>query len=232
MRENLIVNLDVDTYQHDTNPNIIKFWHIFLVILVFLVGLFIATFVVCGTSSICKLQIPTLHNLMESTLITPFLITALNVIFLLHFLVSIGIYFLSKYRAKRWDIVLLIFTISTYGSIIITLFVFPFTDWDNDYANYLIIISLCLWMFAVNMCLINHYKHIIYRNKHFIIWNIVAAVIYFISSVLYFVLHTFFPLELSGILAVEICSGLSVVVFLAVCVFHLWKLEFVVKVSN
>ena len=153
-------------------------------------------------------------------------------IFLLHFFVSVGIYYLTKHRAKRWSIVLIVFTVSTYASVIITLFVFPFTDWDKDYANYLIICSLCFWMFSIIICVAKHYKHIVYNKKNLILWNIVSASVYLLGSIAYFIMHTFFPSELSGILAAEICSGLSVVIFLACCFVHLWKIQLIVKVPG
>lgn len=230
MEENFSVNLDNDNYQQEINPNVIKFWHIFVVIICFFLGLFISTFVICGTNNKCREHIPTMHNLMESTLILPFIITAVNIVFLLHFLISIGIYYLTKNRAQRFIIFQVISTIATYISIVITLFVFPFTDWKNDYANYFIIFSLCLWMLSNVICLIKHYKHNFYAKKNLIVWNISSAVTYCLSSITYFILQTFFPLELAGILASEICSGLSIVIFMVLCFIHLWKLELVIRI--
>jgi hypothetical protein len=229
MEEN-IIDLNDDNYQHSVHPNTIKCWYIFVVILLFIVALFISTFVVCGTNGKCRKEIPTLHNLLESTIVTPFLIMGLTAVFILHFLISIGIYFITKHRAGKFTVLLLIITFATYISIIITLFVFPFTAWDNDYANYLIICSLCLWMFITTLCLMKHYRNIIYRKKSLIMWNITAGFVYTFASIGYFIVQTFFPSQLSGILACEICSGVSIVVFLAVSFIHIWKLEAIIKV--
>jgi hypothetical protein len=225
----MIINLNNTDYQQDIIPNKIKFWHIFIIIAIFLILLFISIFVICGINNECRKEVPTLKNLLKSLVISPFLITGLNAIFALHFLISVGIYFVTKQRALKWSTLLLFSALCTYVSVIITLFVFPFTDWKNDYADYLIICSLSLWMVITNICLLKHNTYILYRTQIINVWNIGSNVIYILSSIIYFVMQTFFPNELSGILVLEICSALSVFIFLISVFVHLRKVEIIIK---
>lgn len=225
----MITDLDHDDYLTEENPVIIKLWHIVVGIIGLIATLFVATFVVCGTNTMCRMKIPTLDHLMDSTIIQPFLITCINAVFVLHFLNSSGVYSMVRRKTPRWSKLLSLSTLITYISIAVTMFVFPFTDWDGDYANYLLLLSLAIWMTVVTCCLFVYYKHLVYEKKTLLIWNVVSAFVYTVSSVVYFVLETFFPLEQSGILAVEISLCLGILVFLVVTFVHIWKLEFHVK---
>lgn len=161
---------------------------------ILLVVLFIAAFLVPHISSF-----PILNNLLRDPNVLPFLITAMVDVFLMHLLISLCT--IKTMHQRKWLQVLLMF--GTYAAIFVSLFVFAFVTTTADYAVYLIVCFNIAWM-------INTVR---FSNRLFA-WNVSACVVYTLSSFVYFVLYTFYPQQLSGILAVEIASGLSFVFFL------------------
>lgn len=203
---------------------------LFLILIGIIIILTISSILVCSTNSPCNHTIPTLNNLLNVILVAPYVITEINVIFWFHILVSACLYYMTHAHSPRWSRVQFISSLLIYFSIILTLFILPFTTWDNDYANYLIILSIIVWMISVILALQKSYRHIEGGKQWWVLWNITCCIVYIASSLVYMILRTFFSAELSGILAVEISSGLSFVLFLSVCVIHIWHLEFFIKI--
>lgn len=214
------------------NPHIknIPLYRVFLFFILLVVILIITTILVCGTDQTCRKTVPTLNNLLNSALVAPFLVTGLNAILGLHLFVSVGIYYMTQIKTPKWARVVLLTSILTYISIVVTLFVFPFTSWEKDYANYLIILFITLWMLTINICLKIFYEHSLFEKKHLFIWTIGCTSVYIVASLVYIILRSGFPNELSGILVVEILSGLSFFIFIVLCLAHIWKMEIKIKI--
>ena len=223
MQKNLIVNLDEDYPEPVGTP----LWGLFLFFLVTIVGFFIATILVCALNVSCRELIPTLNNLLDSPLVAPFVIIAINTVLLLYWIVGMGIYFMTRERSPYWSKLQLLSSYATLFAVILTLFVFPFTSWNKNYANYLLILIIGIWMFFNLMCLKQFYRH--EPEKRILICHFAIWILYIFTSGAYAVLRIFFQQNLSAILAIEICNGLAIVAFLAVAVFCIWKMKIIIK---
>lgn len=201
----------------------LKTFFITIVSIIFI--LFVSTILICSTNKECNHKIPILNNLLTTNITNTYVITEINFIFGLHCVISIAIYYMTQ--SNRLHIIT---TLLVYISIVITLFVLPFTDWSNNYANLLIIGSIIFWMISVIITLNYHYRHIRGRKQWLLVWNITCCIVYILSSVVYIILRSFFSSELSGFLAVEISGSLSFFIFLLVCIVHVWELQLQIKI--
>lgn len=220
---------DIDD-QDNLHLKIVPLSRVFLFVIALIVSLAFSSILVCATDSQCRDKVPTLNNLLKSPMVMPFLITALNAVLGLHVFVSIGIYYMTQLKTPKWAKLVVLTSALTYISVVITLFVFPFTMWEKDYANYLIITFGSLWMLTIITCLKIHYHHSLFAKKYLYIWTLGCAGVYIVSSLVYFILRTGFPTELSGILVVEIFAGLAFFGFLILTLGHIWKMEIIIKI--
>lgn len=205
----------------------------FILILLFgsIVILMAGTIIVCSTNNECAKNVPTMNNLMKQEITLPYLMTAMNILFLLFVICSAGIYYMTNKNHGFFGKLLFLSVLATLSSIIVTLFLFPMTSWDKDYANLLIIGSILIWMFSVDVCLWRYYRNLVYSHKIPVFWNLVTSIVYLFASVGYTILHIFFSKELSGILAVEISSAVSFFVFLLVCGYQILKIKVCLRVA-
>ena len=220
---------DIDD-RDNAHIKIISVSTIFLFGILLIIVLATACILVCALDSVCREQVPTLNNLLKSPMVMPFLITMLNLTFAMQLFVSIGVYYMTQLKTPKWSKLVMITSIFTFVSIGITLFIFPWTSWEKDYANYLIILFVTLWMLTVVTCLKIHYEHSLYAKRHLYLWTLGCTGVYVISSLVYIILRSGFPSELSGILVVEIFGGLAFFIFLVLCLAHIWKMEIRIKI--
>lgn len=222
----------IEDIDDQDNPHIkmIPLSRIFLFIILVIVVLLVSSILVCATDTQCRERVPTLNNLLKSAMVMPFLITLLNLVFGLHIFTSVGMYYMTELKTPKWAKLVAITSVLTYVAVAVTLFIFPSTSWERDYANYLIILFVSLWMLTVVVCLKIHYQHSLFAKKYLYLWTLGCAGVYMIASLVYIVLRSGFPGELSGILVVEIFAGLAFFIFLILALAHIWKMEIKIKI--
>jgi hypothetical protein len=207
----------------------VPLWRILVGISLLIAVLLVSTILVCGTNEQCRARIPTLNNLLHSTFVAPFLITSMNAVLSLQLFISVGIYYKTQRKAPHWSRIVMLTSIMVYVSVVITLFVFPFTDWDGNYANVTIIVSLNLWMIALIVSLRSFYRHRI-DNKHKVLFlSKICCLVYALASLAYVLLRVF-PVYEKILLVAEIFSALALGAFLIASLAHIWSLEFSIRV--
>lgn len=205
----------------------IKLWKILFSVIILITILLLASIAVCGTNQVCRARVPTLNHLLNSNFVAPFLITALNFLLGLHLAVSNGLYYKTLEKCYYWSKLQLAASVLVYVSIVITMFVFPFTDWEKNWANIAIILALILWMMTTLMTLKRFYRHRLENRRHLLVGSFGATCIYFAGSLGYIV---FRAIDLQGwILISEIVSGMGVCGFLVLLVVHIWDLQILIK---
>jgi len=213
----------------DENVHTIPLWRIVVSIFGLIIILLLSTAIVCGTNAVCRSNIPTLGALLDSPLIAPFIVTAMNSVLSLHLFVSMGIYYMTENNGYIVARVQMVSSILVYVSIVVTLFVFPFTSWDRNWANMTIIVALAFWMLNVILCLRKHYKYKANAKRRLVNVQIGICVLYVLLSIAYVILRA---LPLSGYLFfVEVGSGLSILTFLTICIAHLWSMSITIDVE-
>ena len=208
---------------------IIPIWRIGLSIFLLILLLFASTILVCGTNMECRSHIPTLDNLLDSQFVAPFIVTALNSVLSLHLFVSAGIYYLASEHAFIMCKLQFLASVCVYISVAITLFIFPITDWDRNWANLGVLVTLAIWMICVIFSLRSHYRYKSSNYKRYYVnVQIVLAFLYGIFSIGYTVFR-FFPGFASWFLIIEICIGVSIVGFLGLSILHVNSLRLAVS---
>jgi len=205
----------------------IPLWRILISISLLIIVLLSSTVLVCSTNEQCRARIPTLNNLLHSTFVAPFLITSLNCLLSLQLFVSVGVYYKTQVKARHWSRLLMLTSILVYVSVVITLFVFPFTDWDKNWANITIIVSLNLWMITLIVCLRRFYRHRIDNKRNKLFFSTGFCIMYTLASLGYIVLRF---LQESWLLVTEILSAIAIGGFLMLSLAHIWNLEFSIRV--
>jgi len=206
----------------------IPIWRIGASIFALVILLFLATILVCGTNAECRSHIPTLDNLLDSNFVAPFIVSAINSVLSLHLFVSAGIYYLTNERAYIACKIQFLASMLVYVSTAITLFVFPVTDWDKNWANLGVLLAIAFWMIAVIICLRTHYKYKSHYKRYYVKFQIALLVFYVGFAVSYVVLR-FFPDFANWLLVAEICSGIAIIGFLGMSIMHVFSLEICVK---
>jgi hypothetical protein len=217
--------LDTDERQYS-----IPLWRIVLSIFTLIIVLALSTVVVCGTNEACRSRIPTLGELLDSSLIAPFIVTAMNSVLSLHLFVSAGIHYMVVDDGYIIARVQMAASLIVYGSIVITLFVFPFTSWDRNWANMTIIVALAFWMVTVILCMRKYYRYRANHKRRLVNLQIILCGLYVVWSALY-VVFRFFPVS-TNLLVTEIGSGVTILCFLFICIVHVWGMELKINVGR
>ena len=214
-------DLDLDP---DAIEYIIPLWRIGVSGFILVILLFLATILVCGTNEQCRERIPTLDNLLDSNFVAPFIVSAIYSVLSLHLIVSNGIYYLTNERAFIACKVQFISSLLVYVSTAITLFVFPITDWDKNWANLAVLVAIGFWMCCVIVCLRTHYRTRKHYKSSLVKFQGMVAGVYVCFSIGYTVLR-FFPQFASWLLITEIGIGVCIIFFLALSIVHVFSLE-------
>lgn len=220
-----VQDLDLDVTEYT-----IPIWRIALSSFGLVILLFLATILVCGTNAQCRERIPTLDNLLDSNFVAPFIVSAIYSVLSLHLIVSNGIYFLTNERAFIACKIQFLSSVLVYISTAITLFVFPVTDWDKNWANLSVLVAIAFWMICVIVCLRTHYKYKANWRRYYVKFQIILVVFYIGFSIGYTVLR-FLPKFASWLLVMEICIGISIILFLGLSIMHVFSLELKIIVS-
>jgi hypothetical protein len=168
------------------------------------IALWVVTILICAKDTECSSIPPTLNSLMQFPILLPYVVTAINVVFVVQILIC-------KYLRPRENIQLA-GTAVIYVTLTVTMVVFPFAHWDKNFATYPLLAALGFWMATVVWT---------FGRKVFV-WVIASAVTYWLSSFAYMVIRLAAPQEVSGLLATEIACGLSIIAFLGSVA---WKME-------
>ena len=212
-------DLDFDVKEYD-----IPIWRIAISSFALVILLFLSTILVCGTNQQCRERIPTLDNLLDSNFVAPFIVSAIYSLLSLHLIVSNGIYYLTNERAFIACKVQFMSSVLVYISTAITLFVFPVTDWDSNWANLSVLVAIFFWMICVIVCLRTHYKYKAHWKRYYVKFQIIIATLYCGFSIGYTVLR-FFPQFASWLLIMEISIGISIILFLGFSIMHVFSVK-------
>ena len=208
----------------------IPLWRIVVSISLLIIVLLASTVVVCGTNEICRARIPTLSNLLNSTFVAPCLITSLNCLLSLQLFLSMSIFYKTRVKAPYWSRLQMLASTLVYVSVVITLFVFPFTDWSKNWANITIIVSLNVWMAVIIISLRRFYRHRIDSKQNMLFFSTCFCMLYALSSVSYIIIRVVSPEFEAWLLITEIFSAIAIGGFLVLCLGHVWNLEFSISV--
>jgi hypothetical protein len=219
--KNFVENLDLNdgsvTYT-------VPIWRVAVSSFALVILLFLATILVCGTNAQCRERIPTLDNLIDSNFVAPFIVSAIYSVLSLHLIVSNGIYYLTNERAFIACKVQFVASILVYITVAITLFVFPVTDWDRNWANLGALVAIAGWMCSVVVCLRTHYKYKAHYKRYYVKFQIALIVFYCGFTIAYTVLR-FFPQYESWLLVTEIAIGIATILFLGLSIMHVFSLK-------
>lgn len=175
------------------------------------VALWTVSILVCAKDEECSSVPPTLNSLMQFPIVLPYVITAINVVFVFQILIC-------KYLRPR-ETIQIAATAVVYITLTVTMVVLPFAHWDRNFATYPLLVALGFWMGTVVWTF----------GKGVFVWVIASAITYWLSSFAYMVVRLVSPQEISGILATEISCGLSILAFLGATAF---KMEIEKKNNN
>ncbi len=212
-------DLDLDTKEYN-----IPIWRIAVSSFALVILLFLSTILVCGTNAQCRERIPTLDNLIDSNFVAPFIVSAIYSVLSLHLIISNGIYFLTNENAFIACKVQFVASVLVYISSAITLYVYPITSWDRNWANIGVLIAIGFWMICVVTCLRTHYRYKAHYKRNYVKFQIILAALYIGFSIGYIVLR-FFPQFASWLLIAEIGIGVSIILFLGFSIMHVFSLQ-------
>ena len=142
--------------------------------------------------------------------------------------ISVGLYYFLKNRAPAWSRLQLFMCLGIYLSIVITLFVFPFTTWDRNWANVSILGTFFAWMGSSTTGLWKYYRLRHDSRRQLVLFQIMTTCVFGVGIIVYFVLR-FFPDYVSWLLISEIGNGLCILGYLVMTGMHLWRIVIEIK---
>lgn len=223
----------VDSDQFVERMNGINVWKIVITLLITLIVLFFTAGITCGINDQCRNHIPTLHNMLNSTLAAPFVTTGINLLQLMHILLSLALFYMCKEKARYWSILQFLGATLFHLALLLTLFLVTFLSWDRNWANVVAIVMWMLWMLLVMKCLKKYHKYRTHTTEITLLkWNWVLLLFFFLATIVYIVFRALHPTQMdfkgkdSAVLAAEIVGALSAVSFLVLLVYHTRKVTF------
>lgn len=198
-----------------------KTWKIFAVffgLIVFMVG---ASAIICGTDAKCTNNIPTVKNMLNSTFATPFIVSGFNAAIGVHLITSTFLYFTTVVKSPYWSFLQIAFAVLVYTTCILTLFVLPFTSWQNNWANVSTLVALILWMMCTQVSL--------KRNRKPVVALFSAMMLFAVCILIYIVVRAVPDIPLEGrdvgILVVTLMGTIALTVFMCVCITHIYNMS-------
>lgn len=202
-------------------------WKSVIVLMAGLTAILLAATIVCTTNESCRNHIPTVQNMLNSALTSPFVTTAINIFQLMHILLAMSIYCMCKERTYYWSVLQLVLATLFHTALLLTLFLVSFLGWNHNWANVGALVIWGLWMLLTLRCLHKYYK---YRTNRVEIrlmrgqW--VCLAVYTLMIIVYVIfralsVHT---LSFQGkdrvVLATEVLGGLAGAVFLGIIMYQ------------
>lgn len=222
--------IDTDEFLLDVEDDSKREIRIYLFRLIFILVVIVGCFfgfsaILCFAKDECKNNVPSLHNMLNSSFSAPFIVTALNTVLSIHGILIVALYGKTHFKSYYGSRLQIIAAILLYILIAITLFVFPYMPTVN-YASILIILGIAVWKVAILITLKNYYKgHL--QPKYLFPSGLMFGV-YVLSSAVYVGLKYSFQNEL-GIMIVELICGFSVFAFLILIMYHVGNISIVIK---
>jgi hypothetical protein len=199
----------------------IQTWKVFVFLFALIAFLIIASAIICGTDSKCTHNIPTVKNMLNSTMSTPFIVSGLNAALGVHLVTSTFLYWTTTVKAPYWSSLQMISAIIMYATCIITLFVLPFTSWQNNWANVATLVALVFWMVFVQISL--------KRNRKSVVVLFTVMLLYMVCVLIYIIVRAVPDIPPEGrdvgILVVELIGGLAITAFMFVCITHIYNMK-------
>jgi hypothetical protein len=199
----------------------IRLWKIYLILGSMVAFLFVGSAIICGSDEKCRNHIPTVANMLNSTLATPFLVTGFNAALVVHFVTVASIAFVAKHKAPYWAMMQMLAAVLVYGSTVTTLFVLPFTGWTNNWANIFILCTMAVWMMLAQVALRRGLRNAMG-------WPFTSMTILYVLCVIpYIVVRAMPTLPIPnkdiGMLVCQTVGACALVTFIIVCIIHVWK---------
>lgn len=201
----------------------VPLWKIYVILSSMILAFFAGSAIICGSDVQCRNHIPTVGNMLNSTMIAPFLITGFNAAIGIHFITVVGIYNVAMHKALYWALLQSFAAIMVYASTVATLFVLPFTGWSNNWANVFILVNILVWMIVAQIALAQGLRH---RRM----WPFVSmTILFFLCLIPYVVVRAVPDIPLPnkdvGLLVCEMIGGLSLGFFVLACILHVWNVQ-------
>ena len=209
---------------HQTEPSSpIKLWKAYLILGAMVCILFVGSAIVCGTDEKCRNHIPTVANMLNNTIATPFLVTGFNAALAVHFITVSAIAFIARRKAPYWASLQAGSALLVYFFSVCTLFVLPFTGWPSNWANVFILASIALWMMLAQITIAR-------GRRHVTTWPFTSmTVLYSLCILPYIVVRAVptlpIPNQDIGILVCEIVGAIALVLFVVTCITHVWSVS-------
>jgi hypothetical protein len=141
----MISDFDIDNeYEHS-----IPIWRIGISIFFLIMVLFVTSSLLCFTNNNCKIT-----NLMEYSFVN-----GISSLLSLHLFVSFGIYCLTMEKAYIACRVQMVSAVISYISVVIAVFIFPFTNFEKLWAHLVMLIMFSFWKICSVWCLFKYYKY-------------------------------------------------------------------------
>ncbi len=197
-------------------------WKIFLALFAIILFMFITSSIICGSSLECRYHIPTVSNMLNSTIATPFLISGFNAAIGFHFLTVIFLYCMTISGAYYWSILQVSSGMIIYASLVVTLFIIPFTGWEHNWANVAVLSGLALWMIMAQVS--------IKRGLRTSSKKMLIPFLFYCSCVITYIVVRGVSADLPengrdiGMMVCEIVGSISFIVFMLMCI---WEVRFV-----
>lgn len=205
-----------------------KVGKVLVALIALIVVLFFTSMMLCVTNDECRNKIPTLSNMLNSTFTTPFVVSGMNAGLGLHMITTWCLYSMTSVHVYLWSMLQVFLAIAVYFSVIVTMFVFPFTGWEANWANLAVIFSLVLWMVSVMLCLYRFYGRKLQGHRGLLRWNVVFFALFAMCTIVYIALRSVGSLGIvpkdDGLLVVEIVGGLSFFAFMVLMLVHIGRM--------
>ena len=209
---------------HENQPYGIKLWKVLAAFCLVIVLLCTTSLVLCISEDQCRNNIPTINNMLNSTFTTPYVISGMNSALGLHMILVFALYSLTQVHSIMWSWMQLFTALLVYTSLILTLLVFPFTKWENNWAEVSVIVTLTVWMVVVMTSLYRYYGRKLDRKRKYLRINVGLFVLYVVCSLIYIILRSIGSMGIvprdDGLLVVQLIGGLSIFGFMLICMIH------------
>lgn len=224
---------DFDELNQPRFKTVTKLWRLLALLVMVICMLCLTSIIICATNNQCRNHIPTVSNMLNSTLVAPFITGGLYGTLGLHLVIASGFYYMLHQQHPYWSYLQLFFADTIYLSVIITMLVYPFTGWQMNWAIVTILVTVALWMLIVLLSLIRYYQRRTSAKQRLVKFNGILCLLYIVCSIIYIVLRGIPDLGIiprdDGILVVEIIGGLSFFLFMILCVIHIGGLEIQIR---
>jgi len=223
----------LDSQSFVDRMNGLTIWKVIVVFLVTLVIILLTASIVCGTNDQCRNHIPTIQNMLNSHLASPFVVTAVNMMQFVHMTLALAVFYMCRDKARYWSILQLLSASLFHMTLLLTLFLVTFLGWDRNWTNVASIVTWIFWMLLVMKCLKKYHKYRIQRIEVTLLkYNWIALLFFFISTIVYVVFRALSPTRLdfqgkdTAVLVAEIIGGISTMGFIVLLIYHIRKVTF------